>query len=379
MTEAGIAPKLAGSELATEAAVQTGSSLSGTRNDEVADSTDHGLHTHAAARAAWTDAGAQTSVAEFYRCGQIRLVSANGPGSGYTLWARLIAQHLGKHLPGQPAVIVESMGGAGGMIAANWAYSVAPRDGKTILSVVRETAVLSVLHAKGVQFDAQKFAWLGSPTNETSVCVARVDAPWRTVDDAYTKEMLVGTDGVGSGLHIFPVALNSILGMKFKVIDGYSDSGAVLLAADRGEVDGSCQSAETMLHARGAQIASGAIRVILQAGLKRNPQFPDAPFVMDLARTPAQKQSLQFLYASMAFGRPFLAPPAVPADRVAALQDAFMQTFADPDFLAEAKKQGYTIDPVSGPQMKKLLDDVVATPPDVVKEVARLIDPQGGR
>ena len=319
---------------------------------------------------------AQT-VEQFYAGGTIRLVSANGPGSGYTLWARLIAQYLGRHVPGQPSVIVESMAGAGGLIAANWGYSVAPQDGKTILSVVRETAGLSILHAKGVMFDARKYIWLGTPTNETSICAVRRDAAWKSIEDVYTKEILVGTDGVGSGLHIFPVALSSILGMKFKVIDGYSDSGSVLLAADRGEIDGSCQSAETMMHARGAQIASGDIRVVLQAGLKPNPQFAGVPFIPDLARSEKQRQALQFLYSGMVFGRPFVAPPGTPPDRAAALQKAFMDTFADPDFLADAKRQGYVIDPISGPDMMKLVNELAATPKDVVDEVAAFIDPSG--
>ncbi len=319
------------------------------------------------------------SLEDVYRGATVRMVSSNGPASGYTLWARFIAQYLGRHIPGEPNVAVETMGGAGGLIATNWAYSVAPKDGKTIVSVVRETPSLSVLRAKGAMFDARKFGWLGSPSSETNVCAVRRDAPWKTLDDAYSKELVVGTDGVGSGLHIFPVALDAILGMKFKVVDGYADSGAVLLAVDRGEIHGSCQSAETLLRARGPAIAAGDIRVVLQAGLKPDPRFPAAPFIPDLAKTREQRQALQFLYSGMMFGRPFLTPPGVPPDRVAMLQRAFADTFADPDFRRDAKAQGYAIDPTPGAQMAALVDDLAATPQSVLDGVASFIEPPGSR
>jgi tripartite-type tricarboxylate transporter receptor subunit TctC len=228
-------------------------------------------------------------------------------------------------------------------------------------------------------FDATKFKWLGSPTSETNICAVNKDSPWQKPEDYFTKDLLVGTDGVGSGMHIYPVALNQILGTKFRVIDGYADSGVVLVAADRGELNGSCQSAETLMRARGPQIRSGEMKVVLQAGLKPDPHFKGVPFVMDLAKTDDQKQALRFLFSSLGFGRPFVMPPGTPDDKVAVLQKAFTDTFADPDFLRDAKKQGYDIEPTSGPDMAKLVDEIAATPPDIVERVRKLVEPEGSR
>ncbi len=324
-------------------------------------------------------AGAQSSVEQFYKGQTVRMISGAGAASGYTIWTHFIADRLGKFIPGKPNVIVESMAGAGGLIATNWGYNVAPKDGKVIVSVNRETAALSVLKAKGVMFESTKFNWLGSPTSDTNICAVSKDSPWNKIDDYYKNELLVGTDGVGSGMHIYPVALNQILGMKFRVIDGYSDSGVVLVAAERGEINGSCQSAETLLRARGSQIKSGEMRVVLQAGLKPDARFPGVPFVLDLARNDEQRQALRFLYASLAFGRPYVTPPGTPPDRVAALQGAFDALFADPDFLRDAKKQGYDIDATSGPDMAKLVDEIAATPKEIVERVAAIIEPPGSR
>ena len=320
-----------------------------------------------------------SGVARFYKNSTIRIISGAGSGSGYTIWAHFIAQYLGKFVPGNPSVIVQNMAGAGGLIATNWGYAVAPKDGSTIISVEREAPVLSVLKAKGVDFDATKFEWLGSPTADTNICIASKDSPWRSVDDYFKRQLLVGTDGVGSGMHVFPVALDTILGMKFKVIDGYADSSVVLLAIDDGEIHGACQSAETLMRARGAAIASGAIKVVLQAGLKPSPQFVGVPFVMDLAKTDGERQALRFLYASLSFGRPFVLPPGSPPERVAALRKAFSDMFKDPDFLRDAKKQGYAIDPMSGADMQSLVDDVARTPKNIVAEVDQFIEPPGTR
>jgi tripartite-type tricarboxylate transporter receptor subunit TctC len=315
------------------------------------------------------------TVEEFYRGSTLRIITSAGPASGYTLWAHFIAQYLPKHIPGNPQIIVQSMGGAGGIIAMNHVYNQAAKDGREIGAVGREVAVLSLMGHEGARYDSLKFNWLGSPTSESNICIARSDSPIRTVDDLFRQEFLVGTDGVGSGMHIFPVALNSLLGMKFRPIDGYADTGVVLLAVDRGEVYGSCQSAETLMQARGEAIRSGKLRVVLQAGLHPNPDFPDAPFVFDLAKNEEQRQALRFLYASLTFGRPYLAPPGVPPERVAALRQAFSDTFKDPDFLRAAKTQGYQVDPISGEEMAGMMQELSRTPKPIIDQIARLFEP----
>ena len=324
-------------------------------------------------------AAADPVVEQFYKGSQVRLLASAGPGSGYSIWTRFIGLHLGRHIPGEPSVIVQYQPGAGGLIAANYMYSAAPKDGREIASLAREAPSLGLMSDTAARYDPLKLNWLGTPTSESNICVIAKDAPAHTVEDLYTKETILGTDGVGSGMHIFPVALNSLLKTKFKVIDGYSDSAAVLLAADRGEIHGSCQSAETLSRARGDAIRSGAMRIILQGGLKPNPRFADVPFVLDLAKSDEEKQALRFLYSSLTFGRPYATAPGVPPERVAALRKAYMTMFADKDFLADAARQGYEIAPISGEDMQAMVAELARTPKHVIDRVAALIDPKQAR
>jgi tripartite-type tricarboxylate transporter receptor subunit TctC len=312
---------------------------------------------------------------EFYRGSTLRLLSSSGASSGYTLWARFIARHLPRHIPGEPTVVVQSMVGAGGLLLSNYMYNVAPKDGREIATVPREAPTLPMMNTAGVRYDSQKFNWLGTPTSETNLCVTSRDAAFQSVDDLYKKQLIVGTTGVGSGMHIFPVALNALLGMKFKTIEGYKDTGVILLALDRNEIQGACQSAETLMQARGDDIRSGKIRIMLQAGAKPDPDFPNVPFVLDLAKTEEERQALRFLYSSLTFGRPYLAPPDVPADRVAILRKAFAETFKDPAFLAEAKVQKYEVSPISGEEMAALIQELGRTPKPVIDRVSALIEP----
>ena len=317
-------------------------------------------------------ASAQSSAEPFYAGKQIKLITHVGPGSGYFVWARLIGNHLKRHIPGSPSLIVQSMPGGGGLKAANYLYAMAPKDGLEIGGVNRLTPTLSIMGAAGAKFESSQFGWLGSPTSESNLCVVTKAAPVRTIDDLFKTEIIVGTDGVGSGLHIFPTALNAVLGTKFKIIDGYKESAEVLLAMDRGEIQGACQSAETLLNSRGEALRSGQLRPMLQGGLAPHADFPDVPFVLDYAKAPAQKQILQFLYASQSFGRPYLAPPGIPSERLAELRSAFEKTMQDPEFIAEAAKLRLKLAPISGATMERMIADLKATPPDVVATVAKL-------
>jgi tripartite-type tricarboxylate transporter receptor subunit TctC len=329
--------------------------------------------------ALFAPARADSDVERFYKGNQIRLLGSAGPGSGYSAWTRLIGQHLGRHLPGTPSVVVQYMAGAGGLIAANYMYSVAPRDGREIASLAREAPALSLMNAPGVRYDSLKLNWLGTPTRESNICVVGKDAPVATLDDLYTHELTLGTDGVGSGMHIFPVALNALVHTRFKVIDGYSDSAVVLLAVDRGEIHGACQSAETLLHVRGEAIRSGKLKVVLQGGLEPNPKFPGVPFVLDLARNEEQRLALKFLYSSQTFGRPYVAPPEVPPARVAALRQALADTFKDSDFLADAARQDFDVNPISGEDMTAMIAALARTPRPVIEQVTALVAPPAAR
>jgi tripartite-type tricarboxylate transporter receptor subunit TctC len=315
------------------------------------------------------------SLENFYKGNQIRLISEAGPGSGYTAWARLVGQYLGGHLPGRPGIVVQSMIGAGGLVASNYMYSVAGRDGREIAALSREAPVLSLMGAPGVRYDSLKFNWLGSPTSETNVCFVGKDAPVQTVQDPRNKQLVFGTDGAGSGMHIYPTALNALVSTKLKIIDGYSDTGVVLLAIDRGEIDGACISATTIFQVRGDAIRAGRLRLILQGGLAPDPRFAGVPFVLDLAANDEQRQALRFLYSSEAFGRPYVAPPDVQPERVAALRRAFLDTFADAEFLADAARQGFDARPISGADMTALIEEMARTPKPIIDRVAALMQP----
>lgn len=319
------------------------------------------------------------SLEAFYKGSQIRLISEAGPGSGYTAWARLIGQYLGRHLPGEPGIVVQSMIGAGGLVASNYMYSVAGRDGREIAALSREAPVLSLMGAPGVRYDSLRFNWLGSPTSETNVCFVDKDAPVRTVEDLRSKELVLGTDGAGSGMHIYPTALNALVNTRLRTIDGYTDTGSVLLAIDRGEVQGACLSATTVFQTRGDALRSGRLRLILQGGLAPDPRYAGVPFMLDLATNDEQRQALRFLYSSEGFGRPYVAPPGVRPERVAALRKAFQDTFADGEFLADAARQGFDTRPISGVDMTALIEEMARTPKPVIDRVAALMRPPGAK
>jgi tripartite-type tricarboxylate transporter receptor subunit TctC len=318
-------------------------------------------------------ASAQNSSEQFYAGKQIKLITHVGPASGYSLWARLVGAHLGRHIPGAPSIVVQNMPGGGGMKAANYLYAIASKDGLELGAVNRLVPTLSIMGSPGASFDSAKFGWLGSPASDTTLCIVSKASPVQTVDDLLSKEVIVGTDGVGSGMHIFPTALNSVLGTKFKVIDGYKDSGGVILAVDRREIQGLCLSAETLTNMRGNSFKSGEWRPILQAGLTVSPDFPDVPFILDRAKTAEQKQILGFLFASQAFGRPYLAPPGLPPERFAMLRNAFDETMRDPNFLADIARQRLKASPITGADMDRMIAELKLVPKDIVAVVAKLM------
>lgn len=314
---------------------------------------------------------------QFYAGKQIKLITHVGPSSGYNVWARLVAAHLGRHIPGTPSIVVQNMPGSGGLQATNYMYSIASKDGLELGALNRLVPTWSIMGYRGAKFDAAQFGWLGSPASDTNLCIVTKRAPIQSVDELMSKEVVVGTDGVGSGMHIYPTALNSILGTKFKIIGGYKDTGDVILAIDRGEVHGLCLSAETLTSMRGDSFKSGEWRPILQTGLTASPEFPEVPLIFNRAKTTEQKQLLSFLFASQAFGRPYLAPPGVAPERLAMLRQAFDNTMLDPKFLADVAKARLKVSPTTGVEMDRLMKELTLIPKDVVAAVAKLIGSGG--
>jgi tripartite-type tricarboxylate transporter receptor subunit TctC len=295
-----------------------------------------------------------------------------GPGGGYDLWGRTVARHIGKFLPGSPNLVIQNMPGAGSYVAASWIYNIAPKDGSVIGIIARDATMGPLTGADGARFDATKMSWLGTPTTETNVCIALANAPVKSVEDLYTKELIIGDTGPGTGTRTYPLALNALLGMKFKIVSGFPSSSDVFLAMERGEVDGICESLDSVTGKRPDWLSSGKVRVLFHGGAEPNPHVK-APFVLDLAKTEEQKAEIRFLYAGQGIGRPFVAPPNLPAETLKMLRDAFDKTMKDPEFLADTKRQKLDVEPEDGAHLEKLIRDIYATPKPIIEKIGKLI------
>lgn len=298
----------------------------------------------------------------------LTIVVAFAPGGGYDVWARLVGRHIGKHLPGNPGIIVQNMPGAGGYVAASWLYNIAPKDGSTIGLISRDVAVGPVIGAPGARFDATKMNWLGTPAMDTNVCIANTNAAVQSVDDLYTKELIVGDVGPGSGTRTYPNALNALIGTKFKLVSGFPSSADVFLAMERGEVDGICESLDSVTGKRPGWLKDNKVRILFQGGAEPNPHV-NAPFVLDLGKSEEQKAAIRFLYSGQGIGRPFVAPPSLPADKLEALRSAFAATMKDPEFIEDAAKQKYEIEPKDGSHLEALVRQIYASPKDIIEKM----------
>jgi tripartite-type tricarboxylate transporter receptor subunit TctC len=315
------------------------------------------------------------SAADFYKNRNVDEYVGYSTGGAYDFYARVIGRHMGAHIPGNPTLVPRNMEGAGSLRLANWLYRVAPRDGSVFGTIGRGIAFDPLFIGKGDQFDAAQFNWLGSANNEVSVCVAMKDSGITKFEDLFTKQLTVGGTGTSADTDQFPRVLNGILGTHFKIIEGYPGGNDVVLAMERGEVSGRCGwSWSSVKSTHKAWIDQKKMIVLVQLSLHKHPELPDVPLVTDFAKTDEQRQILKMVFARQVMGRPFVAPPNMPADRVAVLRKAFMDTMNDKDFLAEANKTDLEINPVSGEDVAKLVKEVYATPADIIakaKEAAK--------
>src|SRR6266478_9646273 len=303
----------------------------------------------------------------------VNLIIGFGPGGGYDLWARIVACHIGKHLPGNPTVTPQNMEGAGSYRAANFIYNVAPKDGTSFALIARDAPLGPLTGAPGAQFDATKLSWLGTPAIETNVCIAYNTAPVKSVQDLLEKQLVVGDTGPGTGTRSYPKALNDILGMKFRIVGVYPSSADVFLAMERGEVQGICESLDSVKVRRPDWIATKTVSVLFQGGTKPNPELKDVPFVTELAHNDADRQAIEFLYVGQGIGRPFVAPPNLPPDRLKLLRDAFMATMKDPEFIAETQQRKLALEPESGEELEALVKKAYATPKPIIERIGKLI------
>jgi tripartite-type tricarboxylate transporter receptor subunit TctC len=305
--------------------------------------------------------------ADFYKGRNVEEYIGYSAGGAYDLYARVIGRHMGKNIPGSPTLVPKNMEGAGSLRLANWLYRVAPKDGTAFGTIGRGIAFDPLFIGKGDAFDATKFNWLGSANNEVSVCVAMKGSGITKFEDLYTKQLTVGGTGTSADTDQFPRVLNNVLGTKFKIVEGYPGGNDVVLAMERGEVSGRCGWSWSSVKAtHKSWIEEKKMVVLAQLSLSKHPELPDVPLVMDLAKNDEQRAILKMVFARQVMGRPYLAPPDLPADRAAMLRKAFMDTMHDKDFLADADKSQLEINPVSGEDVEKLVKEVYATSPDII-------------
>src|SRR5262245_21928416 len=320
-----------------------------------------------------TPAQAQTPT-DFYKGKTVDLYIGYSVGGAYDLYARVLARHMGRFIPGNPTILPKNMEGAGSLRLANWLYRVAPKDGTVFGIIGRGTGFDPLLGNKAAQFDGPKFTWIGSANNEVSICVAWNTAGVTKFDDLLPREMIVGGTSASADTDQFPKILNGVLGTRMRVVTGYPGGTEVGLAMERGEVQGRCGWSWSSVKSTHQQwYDQKKFSVLVQLALAKHPDLPDVPLVVDLAKTDEDRQILKLIFARQVMGRPFLAPPGIPADRVEALHKAFMDTLADKEFLADADKAQMEINPVAGADIQKLVTEVYGTPPAIAHKAASFI------
>ena len=310
-------------------------------------------------------------VEDFYKGKTVSLIIGYSVGGGYDAYGRLLARHLGKHIPGNPSVLPQNMTGAGSLKSANYLYSVAPKDGSVIGTFSRSQGIAPLLDK--AEFDSTKFTWLGSVTDEVSLCLTRHDAPVKTFNELLVTPATFGGEGAGSDPNIFALLYRNVFGAKLKIVTGYPGTNEIQLATERGEVDGLCGLSWSTLKGRYPHWLKDnkKANILIQAGIKKQPELPDVPSATDLAKQPDQMQVLKLILIGQAMARPFAAPPGIPADRKAALIAAFDRTTKDPDFLAEAQRLNFDVNPVAADKLDALLAEAYATPKDVIAKAAK--------
>jgi len=316
--------------------------------------------------------GHAQSVEEFYRGKTINLIIGYSVGGGYDLYGRLVSRHIGKHIPGRPAVVPQNMTGAGSLRAAQYIYSVAPKDGTTFGTFGRTIATTPLLTPATAQFDGTKFTWLGSVTNEVSTCVTWHNAPVKTWNDILKTEVALGGEGPGADPDVYALLYKNVFGAKVKLVTGYHGTNDTTLAMERGEVDGLCGLSWSTLKARHLQwMNEKKINIIIQAALRKQPELANVPLAGELTQDREKLQILKLFLASQETARPFAAPPDLPADRKAALIRAFDATMKDPDFLAEAAKLNMDVNPLNAKGVDDIMAELYATPKAVLEKAAQ--------
>jgi tripartite-type tricarboxylate transporter receptor subunit TctC len=318
-----------------------------------------------------TAANAQT-VEQFYRGRPLTMVISVGSGEGFDLNGRLVARHLGRHIPGQPTIVVKNMPGAGHVLAANYMFTEAPKDGSAICAISPSIITHQLLDGRGVRYDVGKFQWLGTSDYGNQAVYAWAAPGVRTFEDTMRREVITGATGAGAYNMLYPTLMNNLLGTRLKIVAGYKSTKELEIALERGEIElRAGHSTSTVKALYGEWLRDKKINVIAQAGPQRDPDFPDAPLLADYAKTVETRRIFELFEVDLAIGRPVLTPPDVPSDRVAALRRAFDQTMQDPAFLADAKRAGLDIHPRPAAAVTEIIQNAAATPRDLLTAARR--------
>jgi tripartite-type tricarboxylate transporter receptor subunit TctC len=323
--------------------------------------------------AASVPAAAQ-SVADFYKGKTIQMIVGVSAGGDYDLRARLLARHLSKHIPGNPKIVPQNMLGAGGLVAANWMANVAPKDGTALLAISSNLPVGQAVGLDGVKYDVRKFSYIGNTTDSPNVINSWHTTGVTKIEQVMEKELVVGATGRSSGSYYYPAALNAFAGTKFKIVFGYRGGADVNIAMERGEVGGRGSNLwASWVSTRPQWLAEKKIHMLVQIGLKRNPDLKDVPLMQELVKSELHKQVMTFISADTAIARSIVTTPDVPADRVAALRAAFDAAMKDPALLKEAAQAHQDISPATGAAAQEIANSLANASPEVVAEAKKIL------
>jgi hypothetical protein len=320
----------------------------------------------------------QAAVEQFYSGRKIDLIIGYTPGGTYDLYARLVARHMGKYIPGKPAIVPRNMPGGGSRVAATWVYEAAPRDGTVLATADQALPVEQAMGDKQLRIDTTRLNYIGNPIAGNNTTVTWHTSGIKTIEDARRVEVPVGATGASTSSQ-YPRAMNALLGTKFKIILGYPGANDINLAMERGEVAGKGSDSWTAWKAtRPDWLRDKKINILVQIGLEKEPDLPDVPLMMDLAANADDRAVLRLLSVSGTIGRPIFTTPDAPAERIKALREAFAMVMKDPAFLEEAKAGNIDLNPVSGEDLQKLVAEIVATPRAVAERLHDIISEQSG-
>jgi tripartite-type tricarboxylate transporter receptor subunit TctC len=306
---------------------------------------------------------------DFYQGKTITIITSTGEGGGYDAIARSLGRQFTKLIPGNPNTVVQNMPGGGHMLATNYLYNIAPKDGTVIGTVNQNVPSHQVLDGRGVRYDATKFNWLGALDNPNALIAVWHTSPIHTLEDAMKQEVITGATGDGSSGYRYPSVMNSVLGTKFKIIKGYKSTGEIFTAMERGEVQARGGGYEAIMFQHPDWIRDKKVRFIIQIGRQREAMLQDVPLWTEVAKTDEQRQVLQLVAAAISVGRPFLAPPGLPEDRVATLRQAFAAAVKDKDFLADGEKLHFETGALSAEEVTRIVAQTISAPADVVAKV----------